>query len=223
MATIPDMTPRRRYAKGAARREEILAVALDLFSRTGYDRTSVRQIARSTGLSQAGLLHYFSSKEELFTEVLRRRDDRNEQMYDENRGDPVTADGLVSIVRHNAHEPGLVRLYVAMSAESTATDSPARSFFAARYRKLRADIAADLRSKQERGALAAHLDPDVTASLLIAAADGLQIQWLLDPDGVDMGARLDQLWNALCRVRPPTSSDHQPSATASCVPIVPPA
>jgi AcrR family transcriptional regulator len=63
-------------------RSEILDVALDLFSRNGYDRTSVREIARRVDLSQAGLLHYFNSKEELFTEVLRRRDARNELMYD---------------------------------------------------------------------------------------------------------------------------------------------
>jgi hypothetical protein len=35
---------------------------------------------------------------------------------------------------------------------------------------------------------------------LIAAADGLQIQWLLDPTQ-DMGERLAQLWAALQRVR----------------------
>ena len=28
-----------------------------------------------SGLSQAGLLHYFDSKEELFTEILRKRDE----------------------------------------------------------------------------------------------------------------------------------------------------
>ena len=59
-----------------AKREQILDAALDEFARRGYDRTSMREIARQTGLSQAGLLHYFSTKEELFLAVLRRRDDR---------------------------------------------------------------------------------------------------------------------------------------------------
>ena len=182
------MPPTRRYAKGVAKRDEILEVALDVFAENGYDRTSVRQIARLTGLSQAGLLHYFSSKEELFVEVLRRRDQRNEQVYDVNRGDPVTAAGLVSIFQHNSAEPGLVRLFVAMSAESTATDSPARSFFTDRYRTLRAGIAADIRRQQEGGTIAADVDAEGVASVLLAAADGLQIQWLLDPDQIDMGA-----------------------------------
>lgn len=194
------MPQTRRSAKGIAKRDEILQVALDVFSENGYDRTSVRQIARLTGLSQAGLLHHFSSKEELFTEVLRHRDLRNEQLYDANRGDPVTAAGLVAIVHHNSAEPGLVRLFVAMSAESTAIGSPARSFFTDRYRKLRDDIASDVRRQQDAGTIAVDVDADVVASVLIAAADGLQIQWLLDPDEVDMGAQLTRLWHLLCRI-----------------------
>ena len=204
------MRPRGRYPKGAAKRDEILDAALEIFSKNGYDRTSVREVARATGLSQAGLLHYFNRKEELFIEVLRRRDSRNERIYDMNRGDPVTADGLVAIVRHNSEEPGLVRLFVAMSAESTAVDSPARSFFAARYEALRAGIAADIRRQQDEGAIAPDIHADVVASLLLAAADGLQIQWLLDPEAVDMGARLEELWNAVRRVTSPANSETEP-------------
>lgn len=194
--------PRGRYAKGMARREEILDAALVAFSENGYDRTSFREIARSAGLSQAGLLHYFKSKEELFVEVLRRRDERNERLYDENRGDPVTAEGLVSIVRHNAEEPGLVGLFVAMSAESTVPGSAAGSFFADRYRALRRGLAADIEARQARGEVVPDPDAEAIASLLLAAADGLQIQWLLDPHSIDMGARLEALWNALQRTDP---------------------
>lgn len=195
------MAARGPYARGIAKREEILDVALDLFSRKGYDRTSVREIARLTGLSQTGLLHHFSSKEELFTEVLRRRDARNEQEYVDNYGGVVNADGLVSIVRRNSDEPGLVRLYVTMSAESTAADDPGHEFFEARYRKLRADLASDIRSRQVAGEVAGDLDADALASLLVAAADGMQVQWLLDPDEADMADRLELLWSVIRRAR----------------------
>ena len=194
------MAIRGPYAKGMATREEILDVAFELFVRKGYDRTSVREIARSTGLSQAGLLHHFSSKEELFVEVLRRRDERNSEAYRSKAGEDISVGGLVSVVAHNAQEPGLVRLYVTMSAESTDEESPARGFFEERYRWLRGEVAQDIRRQQERGELSGQLDPDAVASLLIAAADGLQIQWLLDPHGLDMGARLEELWTALRHV-----------------------
>lgn len=194
------MPVRGQYAKGIAKREEILDVALELFTKKGYDRTSVREIARLAGLSQAGLLHHFSTKEELFIEVLRRRDVRNREEFSSSQDDPNSISRLVSIVRRNMTQPGLVRLYVTMSAESTDVDSTARSFFEERYRSLRAEVAGDVRKKQKLGELSAELDPDAVASLLIAAADGLQIQWLLESDGPDMGVLMEQLWTALRHV-----------------------
>jgi AcrR family transcriptional regulator len=194
------MPVRGQYAKGIAKREEILDVALDLFTKKGYDRTSVREIARLAGLSQAGLLHHFSTKEELFIEVLRRRDVRNREEFHSSQDDPDSISRLVSIVQRNMTQPGLVRLYVTMSAESTDVDSTARSFFEERYRSLRAEVAKDVRKKQKLGELSAELDPDAVASLLIAAADGLQIQWLLESEGPDMGVLMEQLWTALRHV-----------------------
>src|SRR3954447_23080542 len=120
------MPPRGPYARGVAKREEVLDAALEVFRRDGYDKTSVREVARATGLSQAGLLHYFSSKEELFVEVLRRRDGRDQERFDAGRDHRLTAEGLIDTVRRNREEPGLVRLYVAMSAESAEVDSGAR-------------------------------------------------------------------------------------------------
>ena len=113
----------------------------------------------------------------------------------------MSAEGLVSIVRHNAEEPGLVRLFVAMSAESTDEDSTSRGFFQERYQHLVADLAEDVRRRQRDGEVAEDLDPSMIASLMLAAADGLQIQWLLDPDGVDMGDRLGALWEVFRRPR----------------------
>jgi hypothetical protein len=55
---------------------------------------------------------------------------------------------------------------------------------------LRNDIAADIRLRQDDGALSASLDPIGIAKLLIAAEDDLQTQWLIGPDRIDMGARL---------------------------------
>jgi len=67
------------YAKGVAKREEILQTALEIIARDGYSGATVKQIADAVGLSQNGLLHYFGSKDALFTEVLRQRDRADEQ------------------------------------------------------------------------------------------------------------------------------------------------
>jgi hypothetical protein len=86
-----------------------------------------------------------------------------------------------------------------MSAESTSSEGIAQSFFVERYRKLRSDMALDIQRKQDKGLVTNRLSAEVIASLLIAAADGLQIQWLLEPHQIDMGAELDALWSTLLR------------------------
>jgi len=192
------MPARGPYAKGLAKREEILGAALELFAQKGYDRTSVREIARQAGLSQAGLLHHFSTKEELFLEVLRRRDDR---ITDPNEvAHTHSVDRLIRAVDRNTREPGLVRLFVAMSAESAEESSDARGFFAERYRWLLAEIAEDVRGNHAAGDSPGPLTPEDVASLLVAAADGLQIQWLLDPEDANMPDRMRMLWEALRRM-----------------------
>jgi AcrR family transcriptional regulator len=45
--------------------EEILRHAARLFSQSGFEGASIRDLSRSTGISLAGLYHYFRSKEEL--------------------------------------------------------------------------------------------------------------------------------------------------------------
>src|SRR4051812_19943354 len=69
------MTARGPYAKGKAKRAEILDVALEVIADDGYSAATVKNLADAVGLSQNGLLHYFGSKDALFAEILRRRDE----------------------------------------------------------------------------------------------------------------------------------------------------
>ena len=56
---------------GASRtREEIRATAARLFAEQGYDRTSLRAIARAAGVDQKLVAHFFGSKQRLFVEVV---------------------------------------------------------------------------------------------------------------------------------------------------------
>ena len=53
------------------RRRVILNAAAELFSEQGYDRTSIRDIARKVGLLPGSVYHYFPSKDELYLSVHR--------------------------------------------------------------------------------------------------------------------------------------------------------
>jgi AcrR family transcriptional regulator len=182
------MTRRGSYAKGIAKREQILTVALDLVAQQGFRRTSIKDIADAVGLTQAGLLHYFDSKDELWVEILRRRD-AIDNATDWGAADP--AELLAAIVRHNAEVPGLVQMFVNLSAAAaTDPEHPAHAYFRERYENSRRTMAADFRSMQQDGRLRTDVDPEELTSVLLAVSDGMQIQWLFDPSR-DMAAHVE--------------------------------
>jgi AcrR family transcriptional regulator len=51
-------------------RDEILSVALDLFSVNGYEATSISQIADAVGIRKASLYSHFASKQEILDNVV---------------------------------------------------------------------------------------------------------------------------------------------------------
>ena len=73
---------------GARTREEILEAAVRQFTANGYERTSVRGIARAAGVDPALVRHYFDSKVELFVEAMRPRVELPEQAERLASGDP---------------------------------------------------------------------------------------------------------------------------------------
>ncbi|MFJ3385923.1 MULTISPECIES: TetR/AcrR family transcriptional regulator [unclassified Curtobacterium] len=182
------MARRGSYAKGIAKRDEILTVALELVAGQGFRRTSIKDIADAVGLTQAGLLHYFDSKDELWVEILRRRDELD-NATEWNAADP--AELLAAIVRHNTEVPGLVQMFVNLSAAAaTDPEHPAHEYFRQRYENSRRDMAADFRAMQEDGRLRTDVDAEELTSVLLAVSDGMQIQWLFDPSR-DMVAHVE--------------------------------
>jgi len=55
-----------------ARRRELFAMAAPVFRRHGYRGATIKALAHACGLSPASLYHYFGSKEELATYLVRR-------------------------------------------------------------------------------------------------------------------------------------------------------
>lgn len=63
---------RRRDQAQQSKRKIIMQAALDLFSRSGVHGTSVEQVADKADVSKTNLLYYFSSKEQLYLEVIKQ-------------------------------------------------------------------------------------------------------------------------------------------------------
>lgn len=192
------MAARGSYAKGIAKRDEILTTALQVIAERGYRKTSLRELATAVGLSQTGLLHYFGTKEDLFIEVLRKRDSVDMAAYGIGAGQVNIIDGLINVVRHNTDVPGLVHLYTQFSAEASEKTHPAHGYFQERSAFYQETVAAAISEQQATGDLPASIDAQRVALLLISASDGLQSQWLLD-NSIDMATQLSHLWDALTR------------------------
>lgn len=176
----------RSYAKGVARRQEILDRAIEVFADKGAEGTSLRAIAETIGVSHAALLHYFGSREELLVEVLRE----GERRHSDPRGEDEVVGSMIRAAERNVTIPGFVALYTTLLAGSLEADKEySREFFAARFARIRDRLAELIRIGQREGTMRRGVDPADMAALVIAASDGLQTQWLLEPD-VDIARSL---------------------------------
>jgi AcrR family transcriptional regulator len=181
----------RGYAKGRAKRREIIDQAMTMFGEAGYRGASLREIAARCGLSHPGLLHHFPTKESLLLAVLAQRDEADTAWLGLSDSHGIAAlRRLVELGVLNSNRRGIVELFAVLSAEATAADHPAHDFFVERYRTSVDMIVQAYREAQQDGQLREGVDPDAAGRQLVAVMDGLQVQWLLDDGTTDMGALL---------------------------------
>lgn len=184
----PSPQPRGPYAKTPARRRQIVDAAMALFGARGFHSTSLRDVAAAAGIGLTTLRHHFPDKAALLLAALRRRDELGQ-------GDiPTSADDFPAHVVDRATKnracPELVELYTVMSAESATAGHPGRQYFIDRFADLRRDYGGFVRELAACGRLRAGVDPETATTALIALWDGLQVQWLLEPDRVDIPGQL---------------------------------
>lgn len=189
------------YPKGRRRRAELIDLALEVFAVEGYRGTSLRTVAQRAGLSVAGVLHHFDSREHLLAEVIARRDTRA------CTPGPlaVTPDDLAEVLHRNAEEPGLVELFVTLAAASHEPGHPARPVLAEHYARVVPALTEYFTAHRDRLAPAARdLDPEHLARLAVAVADGAQLQWLVTGEH-DLAEPLRTLLQVLTPDPPPAT------------------
>lgn len=170
------MPPRNSYAKGRAKREEILAIAFQSLAAGNEGTATLADIAKAAGVTRSTLLYHFNSREELFAEVVRWRDE-----VDMQRDPPEgLLPGYIALAEHNTKVPGLVHLFTTLSAEATAPDHAAHAYFEDRYSSLIERLTGEIGRAQAAGTITAAADASILARIYVAAMDGLQLQWLYD-------------------------------------------
>ncbi|WP_256979485.1 TetR/AcrR family transcriptional regulator [Streptomyces sp. NRRL B-24085] len=186
-----------RSAEAQRRQQDILRIAMDTFAARGYNNASLAEIADRVGLTQAGVLHYFRSKSLLLTSVLELRDETDIEQLGAQRPTGLRfLRHLVDTAYRNAEREGIVKLYAVLSAESVTDDHPAQGYFRDRYAGLRAFVSEAMTEACGLGE-ADEARVRHAANAVIAVMDGLQTQWLLAPDAVDMAASTELVIESL--------------------------
>ena len=174
------------------RPRRILDEAAFIVGQRGYYGFSIKELAERCGLTVAGVLHHFSSKDRLLIELLKDRDERDAQAV----WRPATDGGsalptvdevkqlLHDLVARNSGQPEIVRLYSMLRTESLYVEHPAHGYFRAR------DAGA---LKTFAALVAPHVaDPRSIARQLFALMGGLEELWLRDPTSFDLVAEWDK-------------------------------
>lgn len=172
-----------------ARRREILDAAVEVFGKRGYASGSLQEIADRVGMTHAGVLHHFGSKHQLLLEVLVHRDE-TDVAHLEGRHIPDGVGLFAHLVRtafRNEQRRGIVQAFTVLSAEATTEGHPGQPFFLGRYDALRDELGQAFRVMCAEHGVTEPRTIELGAAAVLAVMDGLQVQWLLAPDAVDLG------------------------------------
>jgi AcrR family transcriptional regulator len=172
----------RRYdtllAKGEDRKQRILEVAQRLLTRNGWRNTTLAQIAGAAGVTPAGLLHHFESKEQLLHAVLDARD-ADDESHADRKGDLLVE--IARVADRFTRAPDMVGTFTVLLIENIDPDAPLHDRMLFRQREA-IDIVAELiRSGQADGRYRTDIDPAVKAVEILAFVHGMETIWLLDP------------------------------------------
>ncbi|MCG5434187.1 TetR/AcrR family transcriptional regulator [Mycobacterium sp. MYCO198283] len=175
------MTAARPYAallaKGEDRKQRILEAAQRQLSQHGWRNTTLAQIAREAGVSPAGLLHHFESKEQLLHAVLDARDAADAASAGRS-GDLLTE--IERVAERIAKAPDLGGTFTVLLVENITPDAPLHDRYAQRYRAAVGIVAKAIEHHQRQGRFRSDVDPCVKAVEILAFINGVETTWLLD-------------------------------------------
>jgi hypothetical protein len=82
-------------------------------------------------------------------------------------------------------------------AEGISQDHPAHTFFIERYQREREQLALTISKAQQAGEVRTDIPAEALAVMIFAMMDGLQVQWLLEPEKISMSGMFRVLMDML--------------------------
>jgi AcrR family transcriptional regulator len=186
-----------RMARRSGNRKALLEAAVRCIQERGYGRTTARDLVDESGTNLGAIGYHFGSKEALLNEALAECG----RLWLRRLADVAAANGapvgdrwertVTAALRAVEHGRTVAVGY--LEAWTQAQRSPElRDQLAAHYREFRTATEA-IASSAMQGREESIADPEALSAVLVAVADGLIVQWLLEPDAVPDPARLAQV------------------------------
>lgn len=174
-------------AKGEATRLRLVAAGQAVFGELGYDQASISEITRRAGVSQGTFYLYFTSKQEIFSELVRQigRDLRHtvqEAILGLTARVDIERAGYKAFLNFVRDNPAIYRIVrQAEFVDRDAFRDYYESFATGYIARLRASAAAgDIRD----------IDPEVVAWCLMGIGDLVGMRWILLGDGETVPSRV---------------------------------
>lgn len=197
------------FAKGEDRRQRILGVAERLLARNGWRSTSLAQIAREAGVTPAGLLHHFESKEQLLNAVLDARD-MDDDTHADRSGDLF--EQISRVAERFERAPELVGTFTVLLVENIAEDAPLHERLLTRQRAAVDIVTEIIRRGQLAGRYRQEIDAALKAVEILAFVNGMETSWLLDPS-IPLAEVFQEYAESLARdFAPSTTPPHPPAS-----------
>jgi AcrR family transcriptional regulator len=177
--------------RGTRTRQRVLEAAEAVFAEHGYHEASIVKITEAAGVGQGTFYLYFSSKQEVFDELVRDLNRRVRHAMKEASAKGKTrleAEqlGFRAYFRFTAEHPALYRII--RQAEFVSPE-----MLRYHYDRLSSGYIEALRDAVERGEIA-ELDPEVAAWALMGMGELIGMRWILWEEVGEMPkAVLDEL------------------------------
>ncbi|MCP5027428.1 MAG: TetR/AcrR family transcriptional regulator [Actinomycetia bacterium] len=173
----------------------------------GLAKTTSRLIATTAGANLGAITYYFASKDDLLAEALfgelaARLTPVMENLQDSDQ--PATTrlvsavQALIAEFERSAEEVPVYLNALMLSTEPGPLAERAHTMLT----QLRAKLAEVISELKGEGVIAAWVEPDAMASLLIATGNGIALQSQLDPEGATVSVLAGQLAGLLLAASP---------------------
>lgn len=174
-----------RIVRGDNRRAAILEAATREFGRRGYESARIADIARAAGVTDAGLLHHFTTKRELFLAVVELR----EQVYSPFSDAPLVSarivfDAFIASAARAGDNPDLIRFRMMLTGASGLEGHPVEGRAGKNLKRALNALEPILRAAMASGELRADTDPRQVILELIALNEGIRSQWAALPETI---------------------------------------